>query len=462
MGSRARKNASGEDGFIIIEVLVSALILAIVAGAVLTLIAATTRGAAVQRDRAVANDLAQADQARMRTLAISEITAEPAREPVVNGTKYLIQSKREFVNHQLDAVACASKESPPDYVQLTTTVSSQSMVNPVVLQSVVSPSTGSLDKNKGTITAKTANAVGQPLPGISVGLKQLPSGPTRSGTTGSEGCVNFVSVPTETSYEVTYSSTSLVNTQGEGKSSETFKLTEPYKTVPASPSLWDSPVTITPKFRYLDASGKLVVAPADTMYVANTTNSYEKALGTPGVVPPAATPLSKVVFPFKSPSEYVAFAGLCPTNNPGTSTANKVGLYSGVVAPGATLEPVIQMPKLDVTVTTKSGKEGKEGTEQLVSGAKLTVTDRNCKYSGSNIKRTYMTNSLGHIAGEAAVKLNPATPTEPAVLPFGTYEICASATINTEARYAMVEQKVEGLTSKGTEVKLNVQKGTAC
>ena len=61
MVTRARKTPSGEDGFIIIEVLVSALILAIVAGAVLTLITASTRGAAVQRDRSVASDLAQAE-----------------------------------------------------------------------------------------------------------------------------------------------------------------------------------------------------------------------------------------------------------------------------------------------------------------------------------------------------------------------------------------------------------------
>ena len=46
MASRARKMPPGEDGFILIEVLVSAVILAIVAGAVLTLITATTRSAA--------------------------------------------------------------------------------------------------------------------------------------------------------------------------------------------------------------------------------------------------------------------------------------------------------------------------------------------------------------------------------------------------------------------------------
>jgi type II secretory pathway pseudopilin PulG len=437
MVTRARRKPSDEDGFIIIEVLVSALILAIVAGAVLTLITATTRGAAVQRDRAVANDLAQADQARMRTLSIAEITGPETKTPVVNGTRYTVESERVFVNNKLGAVACASEEVKPDYVQLTSTVSSPTMQSPVVLQSVVSPSTGSLDKNKGTITAKTANALGEPVAGISVNLKQLPGGPTRTATTGAEGCANFVSLPTKTSYEVSYSSASLVNPQGESKSTETFELTSAYKTVPASPSLWDRPATITPRFAYLNAATGLpeAVTP-DTMFLKNTTNSVEFSLGTPGTTPSPG--LSKVVFPFKSPGEYTAFAGYCATNNPGTSTANKVGLFSGVVAPGAVVTPEIRLPKLELTVTTKSGKEGREGAEQIVSGAKVTLTDRNCKYSGTNIKRTYKTNSGGHLS----------------------YAICASATINKELRVATAEQKVEDFTSKGTVLKMNLITGS--
>ena len=58
----------GEDGFILIEVLVSAVILAIVAGAVLTLITAATRSAASTRNHSTAYGLAQEDQARMQEL----------------------------------------------------------------------------------------------------------------------------------------------------------------------------------------------------------------------------------------------------------------------------------------------------------------------------------------------------------------------------------------------------------
>src|SRR5215470_9330084 len=100
MVTRARNLSSDEDGFIIIEVLVSALILAIVGGAVLTLITASTRGAAAQRDRSVGYDVAQADQARMRMMKLTEISGieSHTRTESRSGTAYSITSERVFVN----------------------------------------------------------------------------------------------------------------------------------------------------------------------------------------------------------------------------------------------------------------------------------------------------------------------------------------------------------------------------
>jgi hypothetical protein len=319
------------------------------------------------------------------------------------------------------------------------------MVRPVVLQSVVSPSSGSLDENNGTLTVKTANAQLEPVSGVLVTATSAAAG-TRTATTGAEGCANFVSVPAGT-YEVTYNGNGLVNTKGEPKTTtpEVVPLAAgEYKTIPPTPSLWDHAATIAPIFYYLTSAGKAEPVAVDSMYVANATNSVELPVGTPGT---PSSSLKRLVFPFKSPG---AFAGYCSSNNPGISSANKVGLFSGVLAPKAEARPEIRVPRVELTVTTKSGKEGKEGTEQLVSGASVAVTDRNCKYNGSNIKRTYLTNSSGRVP-------------EPFVLPYGTYEICASATIAGEKRYVRVaEQKIEDFTSKGTPVKVNLTKTTAC
>src|ERR1700742_2562950 len=116
-----------QEGFIIIEVLVSAIILALVAGAVLTLITATTRGAASQRDRATAYDLAQADQARLRTMRITKLNGleeSTEKKTEANGTTYRVESKGVFVNNQAGGVSCSEENDSADYIQLTSTVSS--------------------------------------------------------------------------------------------------------------------------------------------------------------------------------------------------------------------------------------------------------------------------------------------------------------------------------------------------
>lgn len=460
MVTRARNLPSDEDGFIIIEVLVSALILAIVAGAVLTLITATTRGAAVQRDRAVANDVAQSDQARLRTLKISEVTGTQPEDHEYkrNGMVFQVHSEREYVNNKAGANSCETGSNTPDYVKLTSTVSWATTSNPVVLQSVVSPSTGSLNSAYGTLQVPTKNAAGNSVSGVSITANG------RTATTGSEGCANFVSMPSGT-YSVLYNGHELINEAGEKEPTQSVTVVGgKTPSLPTTVFKWDYPATITPTFKYLEpGTGTERTATADSMYVVNSISGQPaKIIGTPGGTR-VSTLTATNVFPFKS-SEYVVYAGSCTTNNPGTSSTNKVGLFSGEIAPKAKVEQILRVPALEVTVTTKSGKEGKEGTEQIVSGAKVTLTDTKCKSGSSLVKRTYYTNSTGHLSNEAAVKANAVTAPTEAGVPFGAYSVCASATIGTELRTAtLAEQKVEDFTSKGTTLKLNLVKGsTAC
>jgi hypothetical protein len=172
----------------------------------------------------------------------------------------------------------------------------------------------------------------------------------------------------------------------------------------------------------------------------------------------------KKVFPYKSPSEYTVYAGSCTTNNPGTSSANKEGLFSAVVPPKAELRPQIHVPALELTVTTKNA----EGKQLAVSGAKVTLTDTKCKSGSTNVKRTYWTNAAGHLSNEGALK-KPTEPTEAGV-PFGTYKVCASATINGELRRVeLAEVKAENFTAGtplnpgGTVLTMNLVKGSpAC
>jgi Tfp pilus assembly protein PilV len=445
MRSRARKNASGEDGFIIIEVLVSALILAIVAGAVLTLIAATTRGAAAQRNRSVAYDLAQADQARLRTLRITEINGVKAESKTVksNGTVYTVLSERVFDNNKAGAVSCVKGKETPDYVQLTTTVSAVPMQKPVVLQSVVSPSTGSLNPNYGGVAFSVANALGEPLSGVAITLN---SGQTAA--TGTEGCATFSSLP-KTTYSATYSGNTLIDEEGKTTFTETGIAVLGGETNPRPTMLWDHPSTLAPEFVYVEpGTGTLRPAPVDSMTVANATSTFSPWLvGTPAVTTRTAIQTKEGVFPYKSPSEYTVYAGSCATNNPGSS--NPIGLYSAVVPPGALLKPQIHVPALELTVTKASGVPAE--------GAQVTVTDANssCKYNGSSIKRVFTANAAGHLSNKAKGETE-------AGLPFGTYNICASLKVGTGS-YERAESKavkVENFTTTGTTLALKLVTGS--
>lgn len=439
MPPRARKTPSDEDGFIIIEVLVSALILAIVAGAVLTLIAATTRGAATQRDRAVADDLAQADQARLRTLRIAQISGVKKEEESVtkNGTTYNVLSERVYVNNKAGGVSCTEGTDHPDYVQLTSTVSSDTMINPVVLQSVVSPSSGSLEPNVGSFAVETVNAVGEPVSGVSVTLSN-----GRTATTGIQGCATFSGLPKGT-YTATYQGGRLVNEKGKSEWPETGISIEA-ATVKRVESGWDYPATLSPEFIYLEpGTGKPQPAAVDSMSVINATHGFSESVGAPGGA--RTNVLTKTVFPFKSPAEYTVYAGSCTSNNPGTAGGNAVGLYSGVVAPEALLTPQIHVPALELTVTNNSGV--------IAAGAKVVVTDTN---SSCKAKRTFTANSGGHLASQENGLTEPG-------LPYGIYSVCASLKVGKETQAATKEVKVQNFAAAGTTLALKLEKGkTEC
>jgi type II secretory pathway pseudopilin PulG len=428
-------NFEAEGGFIIIEVLVSALILAIVAGAVLTLITATTRGAASQRAHAVAYGLAQEAQAEMRTMGIGNLTnLSEAQTKEIGGTNYTVEKQSVYVSDTSQKVSCGSKDTP-DYVRLTTTVSAPTMLTPVTIRSVVSPTNGSLDPNVGSLMITAKNAVEDPLPGVQFELKGT-NGTSYRGVSESEGCASFGNIPAQM-YEVTSSATGLVNKKGESSGSESIEV--PTSEIRrADPVYYDIPGWLETEFIALNSvTGSPESAKVNSIQVYNA----KAPTSTPKtVVPPGGLPASflkaESLFPF-SESKYTVYAGACEKDNPdptGTKTANRAAMGFAEVPPGGGPEkPLrIQLPTLGVTVKYGTG---------TVSGATVTLTDK------CGTKWTYYTNSTGQLTA------TPGGPSERPALPFSTYAICASA--NLEGLYRKYETSsaervaVENLTKTG-------------
>src|ERR1044072_6953305 len=162
-----------------------------------------------------------------------------------------------------------------------------------------------------------------------------------------------------------------------------------------------------------------------------------KAIRTPEAIRQptvSATPL----FPFTS--SYLLYAGSCASNNPDPEGKNPAAAaaMANVVAPaGGTTAPVtLQLPALELVV-----KKG--GT--ALAGAKVTITNKVCKdEKGSFVKRTYTSN-------EAGMPSNSSTGIAELGLPWGSYELCASANISGSNRFKKVTTAtVQSLTAAAT------------
>lgn len=413
MPSRARKTPSGEDGFIIIEVLVSAIILAIVAGAVLTLITATTRSSASGRSHATAYGLAQEDQARLRTLRISSLNGlnEP-NEETIGGTTYTIESTGTFVNNATGSVSCTESNASADYVQITSTVSAPTLLNPVSLQSIISPSSGSLDPSHGTISIQVNNALGTGVSGVAISGSGTGN---FNGSTESSGCAVFADLPAG-NYKVTATGNGLITPEG----TETWvkeQVGAPASSTQQVSLRFDKAGTVKPSFVYKEPTKTtpLPAAYVDSMELYNSENEAKTlTFGTPNLTTRTSTLEDTKVFPFKT--KYAVYAGSCTTSNPDpeSKNINAAAIASVAVTGGGTASPTIQVPALNLAVTYSSA---------AVKGAKVLITDANCKYNSTNVKREYTTNKVGHIVnGSSELE----TTTEAVGLPFGTYTICAS------------------------------------
>jgi type II secretory pathway pseudopilin PulG len=406
---RLARQGQAEDGFILIEVLVSALILAIVAGAVLALITATTRSAASERDHSVAFGIAQEEQARMRTMRISalkELNGTP-RSVTVGGTIFTVESRGKFVNSTTGTSSCSGEGASADYVEITSTVSSETLLNPVSIHSIVSPSNGSLDPSHGTFAFQAKNAAGEPLSNVSI----TGSGAGNfNGFTDENGCATFADVPSG-NYSVTTSAPGRINPQG--LESATIELNVEASATQQKTFSFDRPGTIKASFYYKEPNGTEPTAAIDSMELFNTENELEATtVWTPGHALLSTPLMSEKVYPFKT-TPYSVYAGSCKTNSPDPKNEgiNTTAVVKIPVTGGSFTERTIQVPALNAVVTFEGNK---------LEGATVVATDKSCQYNTVNVARLFTTDKVGHIATSTAAS------TEAVGLPYGEYTVCAS------------------------------------
>jgi Tfp pilus assembly protein PilV len=419
------QSACREQGFALIEVLVSALIVVIVGGAVLTTLQATARSAADSRHHSEAQAIAQEDQARLRSMRISSLNRLEQTWPVsLDGTTFTVKSTGVFVNNTSGTASCTSGESSADYVRITSTVSWAEMGKrpPVVLQSIVSPSNGSLDPGHGTLTIAAINAAGLPLPGLGVSG----TGPgTFSGTTDAGGCANFADLPAG-NYTMTPSGVGLVDKDGKAPASQTAGV-NPSGTQTVILQ-YDHPGALEVDFKYrVGSSSEFKPSSASAVRVFNSGMTSTLDVSAPGGTPAAAIKTEGKLFPFTSP--YAVYAGTCSSNNPNPGSnpeaPGAAAVASVTVPPGAILAPLpkgtIQLPALNLVVK-------KDGSPLV--GAEVKITNS----GGCSFSRKYTTTTGGVLID--------------AGLPWGTYNVCAATTTGSIRRKTLPSSvEVQNLTN---------------
>jgi Tfp pilus assembly protein PilV len=411
--TRAQSTRASEEGFALIEVLISALCIAIVGGAVLTTLQATARSASDSRNHTMAQAIAMEDQARLRSMRISSLNKLNQTYPVtLDGTTFSVTSTGVFVNNTSQTASCTSGQTSADYIRIGSSVTWNALGKrpPVTMQSIVSPSNGSLDPGHGTLTFSAINAAGLPLAGV--GFSGTGAG-TFSGTTDAAGCANFADLPAG-NYTVTASAPGLVDK--EGKAPTTLS---PSPGVIASGTQtaivqYDKPGALEVDFKYrVGSTSEFKAASAGSIQVFNSGMKEPFTFTAPGGVPAATVATTAKLFPFTSP--YAVYAGSCTSNNPNPTSdpeaPGALAVASVTVPPGATLAPLpkgtIQLPALNLLVK-------KDGSPLV--GAEVKVTNS----GGCSFSRKYATTTGGVLAD--------------AGLPWGSYNVCAATTTGTIRR----------------------------
>lgn len=183
--SRLRGRLSGDGGFALVEVMVSAVLLVVLATATLNIIDKSGTASATTRLRSAATGLAQEDQDGMRVMSVTKLDRRDyTYNKTVGGIQYTIRSVAEWVRDG-GTVTCDSNTARVEYLKTTSYVTWPGHTNdPVTLESYISPGVESI--SKGSLMVKLHTDPGVGVPNVRVNLST-----GQSGVTDQTGCVMF-------------------------------------------------------------------------------------------------------------------------------------------------------------------------------------------------------------------------------------------------------------------------------
>jgi type II secretory pathway pseudopilin PulG len=440
-----------QGGFGLIEVIVSAAVLALASLAILAGIEGAQSSAGREKARSIASSLAERDQERLRSLQFDTLDAystspPPATQTIVDGVPYTVTSTTTW---QTDSTSgtdqCTSSSSNAKYLQLTSVVTSKLVgknIGAVRMDSLEAPSV-QYSANHGDLGVKVIDRNGAGVPNIAVSIAGPESG---AATTDATGCAFFGGITIGT-YTASLNTLGYVDQMG-NTASQLPGVQVAAGSVTVKSIAYDQAGSVTATFKTYSPSAttaaNAIQSGSPTLTAANGTvvglmRTYPAAPGTVGLGSITADKL----FPFTT--AYAFYSGLCGYDNPQTlGTATPASL---IAQPNQSLAVDVMQPPLLVNVLKDANGGSVSVGEEKVTATPVAPNGDTC----SDQKITDLT-TQSWVASDGAPAPNdghvPKTYTKPADngwlgrsvqkvggknvpdagLPFGQYQLCFADT----------------------------------
>ena len=404
-----RRDPRAADGFLLIEVIISSLIVAVVVVSTLTGFDVINRSTADERNHNQAAVLAAQSQEQLRTDSVSTLdaleTSPHTYTRVVGGTTYSITQEAKAVNGSQSSTGCSVTNTTGQTaasVQITSSVTWPALgaKRPAVKESsIITPPTGSaLEVDVGNAPAPTAGVAG--VTAIVKYTSVLTHAPgTLEATTDSNGCLVFGGIPANSAIVEIVEKLRFVTPSGALKiAPKEFTITP--NTTTHDAVTYNEGGRIAAEFTYKGATeweGQKVKSDTFVAFNSNIPAAPEFELGSTGFqyeaggeehykaltgsyATAAFTPaglkyLSGDLFPFPSANPWAVYAGDCTKNNAEVITAKEVKLPEAVyVEPGKTT--TVKVPTSHVQLNVYSGTQLSKGVLEATSyPVKITNTE---------------------------------------------------------------------------------------
>jgi Tfp pilus assembly protein PilV len=430
-----RKRLSQDSGFALIEVMMSALLVAMLAVGVLKGLDAADASSGNNRSRSIAGDLATQDQERLRSYRAKELSnLRETRVKKVSGIDYSVTSTSEWVTDSSGTRSCTSSTARADYIKVTSTVSWPAMqTKPVSVTSLVAPPNGSFG-DEGGLGVQVSDRTGSGVPGVDVSV----TGPKNvGGTTDSNGCV-FFGYLTAGQYTISFSKAGYVDANGvnqvvrqAGVVDEATQLVPIDYDQAASATInvttqkgTAAPIAAYAPYVSLGSSG--LAAPGSRVFGDGTARTSFGSAQDPGL---------GQLFPFTA--GYSAYTGDCVGANPATLPSTPITPPLISPAPGGSATATVLEPAA-IVKRFSSGTSG--ATTALPVGTRVVLTAKSTSCGGTSVWK---------VADSTGWLQSATTPADQGI-PYGVYDVCAEYVSGTPAvvrQHKVLNRQIDGKTT---------------